>query len=303
MGFPQITLRHRHQIDLQRWDALINGANNGRIYVYSWYLDAFCDNWSALILGDYEALMPLPWRKKWGVAYVYQPPFLQHLGIFGDDITEQTWTAFLAAAAHYFKLIHFNTNGTVLPQPYTNKLRQNFYIDLSDDYLAIAKKYNIECKRNIAKAKARGCVFSTDITAANVVQLYKQAYGSLNRWLTENDYKKLLQLLENHAAQATLAAVRDADKNIIYAAAIVHDNRRFYYLLGAPTAEGRKKRATYFFIDAFLHMHAGKKMLFDFEGSDIPTVARFYKSFGPQTEQYSEIKINNLPPLLKWLKR
>ena len=36
---------------------------NGFSFALSWYLDASCDNWDALIADDYTAVMPLPYRK------------------------------------------------------------------------------------------------------------------------------------------------------------------------------------------------------------------------------------------------
>jgi len=44
-------------------------------------------------------------------------------------------------------------------------------------------------------------------------------------------------------------------------------------------------------------------MLLDFEGSDIPSLAFFYSSFGAVEERYSAIKLNRLPGLVKWLKK
>jgi hypothetical protein len=41
----------------------------------------------------------------------------------------------------------------------------------------------------------------------------------------------------------------------------------------------------------------------DFEGSDIPSLAFFYSSFGAVEEKYSAVKLNKLPALVKWLKQ
>ncbi|HSQ44739.1 MAG TPA: hypothetical protein VLM16_07060, partial [Ginsengibacter sp.] len=71
-------------IDKQKWDRCIDAAPNGLIYAYSFYLDAMSKNWDALILNDYEIVMPLTWNKKYGVYYLYQPFFTKALGIFGN---------------------------------------------------------------------------------------------------------------------------------------------------------------------------------------------------------------------------
>ena len=70
------------QIDKQKWDACIDDTQNGLVYAYTFYLDGMAKHWDALVLDDYEAVMPLPWNKKFGIGYLYTPPFIQQLGIF-----------------------------------------------------------------------------------------------------------------------------------------------------------------------------------------------------------------------------
>ena len=69
-------------IDFEKWDACVANSFNRLIYGFSWYLDVVCDDWDALVLNDYEAVFPLPKRKKWGIEYVYHPFFCQQLGVF-----------------------------------------------------------------------------------------------------------------------------------------------------------------------------------------------------------------------------
>src|SRR5437016_14568872 len=71
-----------HQIDKKKWDDSIRRSVNGMVYAYSWYLDVVSPNWNALIEGNYEAVFPLTWRKKYGFYYLYQPLFTQQLGVF-----------------------------------------------------------------------------------------------------------------------------------------------------------------------------------------------------------------------------
>ena len=50
-----------------KWDNCITNAPNGLIYGYSFYLDHMAKQWDALVLNDYEAVMPLTWNKKYGI--------------------------------------------------------------------------------------------------------------------------------------------------------------------------------------------------------------------------------------------
>ena len=51
------------QIDKEKWDACIAQSSNSLIYACSFYLEALSENWDALVLDDYEAVMPR--LKRW----------------------------------------------------------------------------------------------------------------------------------------------------------------------------------------------------------------------------------------------
>src|SRR6266542_2732865 len=83
------------QIDKTKWDRCIDESPNGLIYAYSFYLDQMSTHWDALVLDEYKAVMPLPWRKKAGIYYLYQPFNIAQLGIFGEAINQELVAAFL----------------------------------------------------------------------------------------------------------------------------------------------------------------------------------------------------------------
>ena len=76
-----------------------------------------------------------------------------------------------------------------------------------------------------------------------------------------------------------------------------------HYILGAPTEEGRKLNASHVLIDRVLEEHASSNLTFDFEGSEIPSVASFYKKFGVNAYTYFGLKVNRLPFPLYLLKK
>jgi hypothetical protein len=94
-----------------------------------------------------------------------------------------------------------------------------------------------------------------------------------------------------------------ADNEIIAVAVLLKSNNRLYNLLSGVTAAGRKNKANHFLYNNIINEFSNKPMIFDFEGSDLPGVAFFYRSFGPKEEPYDFIRWNNLPWPLKWLKK
>src|SRR6185369_13826127 len=132
----------RSQLDTVKWDRCIDNASNGLIYGYSFYLDHMAKQWDALVLGDYEAVMPLTWNKKWGIYYLYQPAFTASLGLFGGSITVDLLHRFIRAIPTKFRLIEIELNhGNALSIATSFFLRNNYVLDLQKSYEALSKNY------------------------------------------------------------------------------------------------------------------------------------------------------------------
>ena len=80
---------HREHLDEEKYNQCIATSLQSKIYAFSWYLDIVCDNWDVLVLDDYEAVMPIPWRKKYGIKYVYPPFWVLQLGVFSNEVIDE----------------------------------------------------------------------------------------------------------------------------------------------------------------------------------------------------------------------
>jgi hypothetical protein len=298
-----IEIIHSAQLDPRRWDECVT-RGEGLIYSRYWYVDAMADDWYGLVWGDYECVMPLPVKKKFGIKMLTNPAFMQRCDSSHTLDPEQCFEVGNRLRS-FAGLIHLNLSQQgVFPKAATRQ-RTNFILDLTLSYASIFDNYSESCRKNLRKAVRRGCVWSEKVSINDVLQLYQQAYGSVSSYGTTH-YEKVLRLL--HAAEqqdaCRLGAVYDEKGEMVYAGLVLDDGRRLYYLMGAPTEKGREMRATYFFIDSIIRQFAEKRLVFDFEGSDIPDVARFYQSFSPATEHYYEYYLNNYPfPLNRLLDR
>jgi hypothetical protein len=117
-------------IDKNKWNRCISAANNSIIYAYAWYLDIVSPNWDALVLNDYEAVMPLTHRKKYFLSYLFQPFFTQQLGVFSKKESQALLVQeFLNAIPTKFKLIDINLNEDNSSEGL--KLKKNYLIKLA----------------------------------------------------------------------------------------------------------------------------------------------------------------------------
>lgn len=300
-------LNHR-EIDKIKWDNRIAHSANGLIYAYSFYLDNMTDEWDALVLNDYEAIMPLTWKKKYSIRYLYQPFLTAQLGIFGNNLSARILELFIKQIPPDFKYWDFYLNHqNVFPVSGSGiniYLRSNYVLDLSKSYEVLYTGYRENIKRNIKKCTQLGCRAGKGFEAEKVIDLALQQMRIRNRETDQNisRFRKLYKLLRAKA-MATTYGIFSAQDELLASAIFFYSHNRAYYILVGNHPNGKTMGASHALIDAFIKDHAGQKMLLDFEGSDIRNLAFFYSSFGALEEKYAAIRLNRLPFYLKWLKK
>ena len=299
----QLYYKQRDEIDIAKWDECINKASNGLIYAYSFYLDHSADNWDALVLNDYEAVMPLPWRKKFRIYYLYQPYFIAQLGVFGRNITADLLEEFLKAIPSKFKLWEFSLNQGNLFQlkGYPLFQRVNYMLPLNQPYEKLYGNYRENIRRNIKKSFQYGCAIGTDIDVNDIIELAKLHPNTAS----ENEFKKFQQLylILKEQSMARAYGVFSNRNELLASCVFTFSHNRAYYILVGNHPNGRTLGASNALIDAFIKDHAEQDLLLDFEGSDICNLAFFYSSFGASEEKYPAIKLNKLPWYIKWMKK
>jgi hypothetical protein len=290
-----IVYLQQQQINKTKWDDCIYRAGNALLYGCSGYLDSMAPGWEALVLNDYEMVMPLPCRKKMGIHYLFQPSITPALGIFGNGITTAITTAFLKAIPKKFKVwdLSFNSGNIVSFTGATVITRNNYVLDLGVAYTQLEQNYSENIQRNIGKATKSGCVIKKNIPFDAVADICKKEFPKFTR--VENGlFKKLQQVYTIYKSDAISYAVF-TDKDILIASAIFlfYKNRAYYWLVG-NTPESKQYGASSLLINSFIKDHAGKNLLLDFEGSDTASVAGFYKKFGATIEPYHTLYRNGL---------
>lgn len=301
-------IRHleRARIDTGRWDDCVRQSPNGFLYAQSFYLDGIGD-WTALVAGDYEWILPLPTRMKYGIPYNYIPPFTGQLGIVGKELPDTAGVnQFITQIPRRIRLTDLLMN-ELNPSPSLPDLRvsprTNYILALEKDYPTLRERYTADAKKNLRRTERAGLSVKENIPMKTVLQLYRSAYGAKNRHIGENDYQnmeRLGQACMERQLGFTLG-ITDPAGDILAAAFFGKDNKRIYYIVGAPTREGRQQNATHSLIDEVIRQYAGSGLTLDFEGSDIPSVADFYRKFSPETTHYDLVRINKLPRWIKWL--
>lgn len=280
------------EIDKAQWDAALQSATNSLLYSYSWYLDALNPQWEAFVGGDYEIIMPIPVTKKWGIKFVTTPLFVQKLGVFSaSELPETTITLFLEAVLKKYIYVDYSLivkKSASLPDKFKEVKRSNYTLDISKSYEEIAANYSKDAKRNLKKNNSISFEIGSDY--AHTIALFQASYGELSG-LSETHFSLFRNVAEEGQIRKRMicATVLKADV-IIGSALFFLDKNTAYYIMGAPTALGKRLNATHFIIDGFIQEFAGKLHSLDFEGSDIPPIAYFFQKWGSEKEEYSRIR-------------
>lgn len=298
-----IRFLQRPELDLPKWNGCITQAANGLVYAYSDYLDAMAGQWGALVCGDYQYVMPLPWRKKWGIPYFYQPAFTAQLGIFGNGISEALVERFLQALLDNFRFGDQSLNHANDFPAKTVAFRQraNFVLPLQPDYATLQKGYRENIRRNLRKSVQYGCTVQKDVPVEAVIRLARE---QRQPGVTDEDHERFRGLF--HGLQQQQRAVTygiGQGEQLLASCVFFFSHRRAYYILVGNHPNGRTLGASHALIDAFIRDHAGTDLLLDFEGSDLRNLAFFYSSFGAREEHYPAFHLNRLPWWLRWAKK
>ncbi len=98
--------------------------------------------------------------------------------------------------------------------------------------------------------------------------------------------------------------VYDTDQNELLASVLLlKDDKRIYNIISCIQPKGKKLLANYFLYNELIKEYADEDIIFDFEGSDVPGISYFYNKFSDNNQQYSFLKFNRLPILIKLLKK
>jgi hypothetical protein len=329
----------RDQIDQTAYLNALNRDANSRVYSHPLYLDLLCNQqWGAIIINNYEFICPFPFLKKKGISLIYVPAFVQQLNPIGDQEKlekllrlNNNWGRFLSCIPPKIKYIEWqwNTNLSALfnfspaEQPSTlvlqkegqqhellkNSLfsfyqRSNYTLPLGGSYTALEEKFRNNVKRNLKKAEAQQLQFETHIPIQDILNLAVFSL-QLKAPIQQNDQEKIIRAFEQfkQKGMAFSTGIRHPNGQLLAGAGFFEWNNRVYYLIVGNHPNGKTLGASHALLAKtmqwLIEEKARKNTIFDFEGSDLPTLAFFYNSFGAEQETYWRYKINRLP---KWIR-
>jgi len=295
------------QINRTLWDEKVTSSSNGQIYFYTWYLDIVSPGWEALVTNGYEQVMPLTRRKKFGIEYLFPPFFTQQLGILSQQpLTRDVQLSFQNSIPSKFKFIEINLNQgvTYVPDSFEIRKNLNYMLDLDRSYKQVREGYSENAERNVRKASRNGLSLFKNSEPEPVIQMFRSNRGKDVMVLMEEHYVMFRELVSEAKKRGIAHTWITCDpEGLPCAGAIFFECLgKGIFIFSATNQKGRNLSGMYFLIDNYILENAGRIKVLDFEGSNDPDLARFYRSFGSNEYVYLQIKRNKLSAPWKWFK-
>ena len=110
--------------------------------------------------------------------------------------------------------------------------------------------------------------------------------------LTFSKLKRLDEACEKNGCRKILFS-EDSYGNIHSAMYLVWDQSKYYYLLGGIDPDYKKSGGQSLLIWEAIKESISREKVFDFEGSMVPSIASFFRSFGASPYRYTQVRKEN----------
>ncbi|MDM1548071.1 hypothetical protein HX096_09400 [Empedobacter falsenii] len=277
----------RKKLDVNKYTECLNKSVNYSIYAEVFYLDALVDNnWDCYVLNDYEAIMPLPFVKKFGFKFIVQPIYCQQLGVFHQENFPKEAFQLFEKKLHrnLVRAYAFNEENTEMFEP-KGLRRINQILDLNQDYENLFSIYSRNRRNEIRK------VGKFNYKIENVTQLNRffELNSSYEYLITNNliNYsQEKIQSLFNQKI-INIYEIFDQEENLLGCQLIMISKNRVYNFAFARNKNSKSNFGSAYIIDYIIKTFSNSELTLDFEGSMVPSIAKFMQGFGAIEKKYT----------------
>ncbi len=281
-----------------------NNANDMPLFFFTEWLDCLCgpDNWQVgLVLEESTPIAVMPYfiKQKYFFKAATMPSLTPFLGMWIQKNSQEKYNECLELLLRNFSkysLINFSnhfsyiSSNPILTHFDYKVIERNTYIISNMPYEEVKNNY-IKSLRSDLRFATQKLIVENQNNVADLYAMMQITFKSQGQKMPI-DISLLEKIFNNEKFNARIYTARELN-NTVASIMTVEDNTTAYYLLSGRSKES-PRGAVALLLDAAIKetMEQGKD--FDFEGSSIPSIAAFFKSFGPIHKTYSNAnKINN----------
>ncbi|MBL4900937.1 MAG: GNAT family N-acetyltransferase [Colwellia sp.] len=291
-----------------RFREFCNQEDSVPLFSNPWWLDAACgDNWDACVVENKEgvcAAMPYTIQKrKFGLTYVGQPDLTQHLGPWispssakyakrigrEKDLMDEL-IGQLPPFSNYSQCWHYSSSNW-LPFFWNGFNQTTYYTYVLEDLCDLDGVYagfQENVRREIRKAKNRFKLeVYCDLPLDEFLDLNEKTFNRQGKGLPyTRDYVKRIISAAQKRNQSRWFIAKDSQGRAHAGVLIVWDKNSAYYLMGGGDPDLRNSGATSLCMWEAIKFSGSITKKFDFEGSMIQSIERYFRGFGAKQKTY-----------------
>ncbi|MDP0589321.1 MAG: GNAT family N-acetyltransferase [Candidatus Endonucleobacter bathymodioli] len=284
------------------------------IFSKDWWLDSVCgvDGWNVIIIekgGNIFASMPYVLTKRLGIVSIHQPILTQTLGIYFNYPQSQKYHKKLSFEKEMIKKIikelpkfdkfsqSFNYKQTNLLPFHWGSFNVNVNYTYVIEYMsieALEKNIDTDVRKNRKKANNLGVEIYETGDIKKFYILNEMSFKRQNRdmpysyELIKNLY---LKCQENNAVKIFFA--KDRVGTVIAGNFLVYDDDTVYYLMGGINTDKKDLGGMDIIQIESIKFALESGRTFDFEGSMIESIEKYFRRFGAIQKPYFNISKTN----------
>jgi len=252
-------------------------------------------------IDNVAAALPCHLLRKFGVRFMLMPQLTQFTSIYYNPSVEPSEITPLVVKNldRYLRenrisccLIQgYFDNGFIAAaniHGYSVSERYSYRIENKSEWDAIVSAFDNNRRRNLNKAK------ELKLSSIGIEEFYFFHKNSLaERGLDISYQYELLHQIKDaldSTSQIEVYGAKDISGNLLAATVMVSDAGVAYYLLPVYSSSSKNSGAMTWLTTKLILLVNGRGLIFDFEGSMVPSIAMAYKSYGSSPATYFRIE-------------
>ncbi|MDX1636837.1 MAG: GNAT family N-acetyltransferase [Balneolaceae bacterium] len=278
------------------------------IFQQPWWLEAAAPgSWDAVEIrksGQLQARLPYMIKRKMGLTLLMMPPLTQTLGPWFADMPGKYATRLSKQKKLYQKLYeqlppfdyykhHFHYKiDNWLPlhwEGFEQTTRYTYVLEELSDLDTIWNGFEGSTRREIRKARDQ-LEISREDDPRLMWKMHRKTFERQDEepGTTFNQFKRIDEACKRREAR-TIFVARDAQNRVHGSLYLVWDRRSAYYLMGGADPELRTSGVSSLLMWRAIQFASEVTQRFDFEGSMIEPIERFFRGFGARQKPYFRV--------------
>lgn len=282
-------------IEISKFETCVRNSAQRMYCATANFLEIACGkNWEVLVRGDYDAVMPVPYIKKWGLKLVLNPVLCQQLGVFSKMDSASENENFLKFFEQNYRVAYYAFNS-----------KNNFKELLSyrTNYVILRNSYAV-VRQNYSPKRRQKLIINDEVQKNTEIRelswqesgkfMHHHVPGLFNEKLKREYFRILARLYEKKLLELEGFFYHGKLINVV----LIYRDSKAAVLFGTFNDRDQiKLNGASILIDRAIRRHVEVRD-FDFEGSEVPSVAEFFRGFRPVQTHFAVVK-NSKKDLLK----